>query len=97
MPTVFAAANECTPSMLARKLNTGGAVSFQLSTCGVGASLPVPSIGQMGSPVIGKGAAPLSLSALKIPETMLGEQLVLCQSGELSLRTPKFEPPTISR
>src|SRR5580692_6406423 len=97
LPTVGAEGTDLTPSMFGMKLMKPGSVSFQLSTASVVASVPVPLIGHtlpcsMG---IGGGFGALSLSALVMPVAMFGRQLELCQSGELSLRTRKFEPPTI--
>src|SRR5579863_2538035 len=100
MPVVGAAGTDFTPSMSARATN-GPPTSFQVSTAGVAASMPVPAMGQM-LPVSSFDGTPGALvpppsSAFTMPETIFGEQLVLPQFGELSLRTPKFEPPTISR
>src|SRR5579872_679425 len=97
LPTVGAAATDFTPSMSAKKLNVPGSVSFQLSTAGVAASLPRPEIGQTAVVSIGMGGVPRSSSAFTRPEEILGVQLVLPQFGGLSLRTPKLDPPTISR
>jgi hypothetical protein len=49
----------------------------------------VPEMGQM----LGVGG----LSVAAVPEARLVVQEKSCQSGLLSLSTPKFEPPTTSR
>ena len=54
---------------------------------GVAASMPWPEIGQML-------AAP---SSEGVPLTIFGVHPELCQSGELSSRMPKFDPPVTSR
>src|SRR5580658_6220468 len=102
LPEMFlAAGTDFTPSMFARAI-IGGSPSFQTSTASVGASVPNPEIGQISEPLLstlypagielGKSA-----SALITPVARFGEQLWLCQSGALSLRMPKLEPPTSSR
>src|SRR6202021_3142292 len=99
-PTVGAAGTDFTPSRSARNVNVGRDTSFQLSTAGVTASVPVPAIGQIAVVSNGTGAGtvvPPPSSAFTIPVARLGVQARLCQSGALSLRTPKFEPPTISK
>ena len=55
----------------------------------MGQTLPVP----IGTPV---GGVP-ALSALTSPLSRVGVQTVLPQSGALSLRMPKLEPPRTSR
>ena len=57
--------------------------------CGLGAIVLMPEIGHTA----GLGG----LSVLAIPEAKFVVQLALCQSGELSLCTPKFDAPTTSR
>jgi hypothetical protein len=71
--------------------------SFQLSAAGVSASLPEPAMGPIFPVSTGTGALPPLLSAFTIPLARLGEQARFPQSGALSLRMPKLEPPTISR
>src|SRR5215470_7509466 len=95
LPTVLgAAASDFTPSM---SINPGGqgsvtegfGHSLVRSMAGVAASVPVPAIGHTFE-LEGK-------SVTTVPDTRFGVQLALCQSGALSLRTPKFDPPTTSR
>src|SRR5579871_3948018 len=99
LPFVGPAGTDFTPSMLARYGKVGSVTSFQLSTASVLASVPVPAMGQTLplSKGTGGGAGEAPSSALTMPVAMFGRQFRLCQSGALSLRTPKFEPPTISR
>src|SRR5450755_448868 len=66
----------------------GGLGSLVQSRAGVAASVPLPSMGQIGAETDSKDTNPL---------LRFVAQLRLCQFGGLSLRTPKFEPPTISR
>ena len=63
--------------------------SLVQSSAGVAASVPIPSMGQ----IFGLGG----LSVLGTPVERLVAHAPLCQSGALSLWTPKFEPPTTSR
>src|SRR5215469_5814309 len=64
--------------------------SFVLSIAGVSASVPVPAIGHTFG-LEGK-------SVIVTPGvSRFGVQFLSCQSGLLSLRSPKFDPPTISR
>src|SRR5215467_8359425 len=98
IPSVRAAGTLARPSISARKLNTPGVISFHVSTAGVSASVPDPAMGHtlpvsIDTPGGGESVA----SALTNPLCRLAVQLLLPQSGLLSLRTPKLEPPTISR
>src|ERR1017187_70750 len=95
LPIVGAAGTCLTPSMSARATK-GPAISFQVSTAGVSASVPVPVIGQMLPVSTGTGALPPPSSAFTILVAIFGEQ-ELPHAGALSLRMPKFDPPTISR
>src|ERR1039458_10707433 len=96
LPTAGAAGTDLTPSRSASATN-GPAISFQVSTAGVSASLPEPQMGQMLPVSTFTGALPPPSSALTMPLEMLGVQAVLPQSGALSLRIAKLDPPTISR
>src|ERR1700688_3817377 len=99
LPLVAAAGTDFTPSISARYGNVGSVTSFQLSTAGVTASSPDPEIGHTFplSNGTGAGAGAAPSSAFTIPVARLGVQFLSCQSGGLSLRMPKFDPPTISR
>src|ERR1017187_3612331 len=96
LPTVGAAGTDLTPSRSARATK-GPPTSFQVSTAGVSASVPEPVMGQTLPVSMGTGALPPPSSAFTMPVAMFDEHEVLPQLGELSLRIPKFEPPTISR
>ena len=90
LPTIPEAAGiDMTPSISVTEVTAGGVISFVVSTTGVAASVPVPAIGQL--------APKEELSNAVVPETMFVVQAPLCQSGLLSFRTPKFEPPVTSR
>src|SRR5258708_28986603 len=80
-----------TPSMSIRPGGQGTVEghSLLMSMAGVSASVPDPEIGQTFPPG--------GLSRFGTPDARLVVQVALCQSGLLSLRTPKFDPPTISR
>jgi len=84
-----AAGIDWTPSISVTDVIAGGAVSFDMSKTGVAASVPLPAIGQTF------GLDETSYDV--VPETIFGAQPPLCQSGLLSFRTPKLEPPTTSR
>ena len=87
MPSVFVEAGyETVPLTL---MSQGGTLtSFEQSTAGVAASVPLPAIGQIALGVDSK---------LGFPLARLVTQEVLCQRGLLSSSTPKFDPPTVSR
>src|ERR1700737_661258 len=89
LPTVFGAASK--PKVPSISISEQGAVHSlpEVSIGGVVASVPVPKIGQTG-PLLG-----LSKFVIGGLVSRFGVQVVLCQSGPLSLRMPKFEPPTI--
>src|SRR6266436_4859629 len=91
LPTVFGAASK--PKLPSTSIREQGAVHSlpELSIAGVAASVPVPEIGQT-APLLG-----VSKFADGGLVSRFGVHAELCQSGPLSLRTPKFEPPTISR
>src|SRR5271169_769310 len=84
---VVTAGYEAVPSML---MSPGGpCVSLDMSMAGVAASVPLP--------VIGQTAPDGGLSVSGTPVARFVMQFALCQSGALSLSTPKLEPPTTSR
>src|SRR5215831_2614945 len=92
LPEMLVAAGiDITPSMLFSPalLPAAHCTSLVQSTAGVSASVPSPVIGQM----LGLDG----LSVLTDAEARFGVQVALCQSGLLSLCTPKLEPPAISR
>src|SRR5262249_53364260 len=76
------------PSISVTAVIAGGVVSLNVSITGVAASVPSPDTGQFATE---------SLSKCVLGTRMLLVQFVLCQSGELSFRIPKFDPPVISR
>src|SRR6476646_8489456 len=89
-----AALMEVKPSISIRPGGQGSVVSglghsLVRSIAGVSASVPVPAIGQ----TFGLDGKSVAIN----PVERLVMQVALCQSGLLSLRTPKFEPPTISK
>ena len=90
LPEMLVAAGiDILPSISVTAVICGGLVSLNVSITGVAASVPVPEIGQMF------GNVPLSNEV--IPDARFGVHVRSCQSGELSFRTPKFEPPVTSR
>ena len=90
LPTMPVAAGiDRTPSISVTDVTDGGVISFVVSKTGVAASVPRPRIGQTGG---------LDESSYDVvPEARFVVQSPLCQSGLLSFRTPKFDPPTTSR
>jgi hypothetical protein len=84
-----AAGIDILPSISVTAVICGGLVSLKVSITGVAASVPVPVIGQMF------GKVPLSNDV--IPEARFVVHVRSCQSGELSFKTPKFDPPVTSR
>src|SRR5262249_54177299 len=90
LPTVCAAGmTGATPSMLVTDRIDGGVISFTVSNWGVGASIPVPPMGHTS------GLAGTSVFGVPRERFVLHDGFL--QSGLLSLRTPKFDPPTTSR
>ena len=89
LPIVCAAGMDSTPSMFVTARIDGGVISFVTLIATVGASMPVPAIGQTS----GLGGTSVATS----PDARFGVHVALCQSGELSVSTPKFDPPTTSR
>src|SRR6185437_11186048 len=92
LPTVFlAAGTDIFPSISINPGGHGAAPGHSLvkSIAGVSASVPQPPIGHTG--------ALDGLSVVTSPVARFGMHAELCQSGLLSLRTPKFDPPTTSR
>src|SRR5712692_6688502 len=95
-PLMFVAAGmDLTPSILFSPSLLPGAqlVSFVQSIAGVAASDPVPKMGQ----TLGLAGLSVLAVAVAVAVAKLLVHVALCQSGLLSLCTPKFEPPTTSR